>query len=248
MVPAERIEVEVSRSVGSLPPARLLEAGEAVCVAVPALPDVRMVNRAVGITAQTTEAELDEMEAFFRKHGVRYQLAPAEPGLEARLAARGLVPAYAWMKFTRDVEPLDHRSDLRVERIGAAGAADFARVVRETWSFPEELEGWLVDMVGTSGWTCYVTYDGEEAAGAAALYVNGDTGWLGFGSTLPAFRGRGSQSALFAVRIADAAGQGASLLVTETGVAGDDGPGASYRNILRAGFTQAYARPNFIRP
>jgi hypothetical protein len=127
-------------------------------------------------------------------------------------------------------------------------AGEYARVVRETSDFPDELGGWLAAMTDLPGWTCYVTYDGEEPAGAAALYVSGAAAWLGFGSTLPAFRGHGSQGALLAARISDAVEQGARLLVTETGVAGDDGPGASYRNILRAGFREAYARPNYVRP
>jgi GNAT superfamily N-acetyltransferase len=227
----------------------MLEVGGAVCVAVPAIPEVRMVNRAIGVTSRTTESELDEMEAFFADAGVLYQLTPAEPGLDDRLAARGYVPGYAWMKFTRGAEPpRDHGSDLRVERVGRASTPDFARVVRETWGFPDELDAWLAAVPHAPGWTCYVTYDGDVAAGAAALYVHDGAAWFGFGSTLPEFRGRGSQSALFAARITDASAQGVRLLVTETGVAGEDGPGSSYRNILRAGFRETYVRPNYLRP
>lgn len=248
MEAAERIEVEVSRTLGALLPARMLEAGGAVAFAMPALPEVRMMNRAVGITARTTDAELDEIEAFFRELGVLYQLAPGEPGLDERFAVRGLVPGYAWMKFVHDMPEMpEARTNLRVDRVDGSSAEAFAHVMRETWDFPDALDGWLAAMIELPGWTCYVTYDGEEPAGAAALYVNDGVAWLGFGSTRPAFRGRGSQGALFSARAADAAAQGARLFVTETGVAGEDGPGASYRNILRAGFREAYARPNYIR-
>lgn len=249
MEAAERVEVEMCRALGGLAPARLLEVGSTVAFAMPVLPDVRMMNRAVGITAHTTDNQLDELETFFHDLGVLYQLVPAEPGLEGRLAERGLVSGYAWMKFTRGIEDgLAARTDLRVERVDGRHADDYARVVRETWSFPEELHDWLAATTRLPGWACYLTWADDEPAGAAALYVSGDTGWLGFGSTLPAFRGRGSQSALFAARIKDASVRGARLVVTETGAAGEDGPGASYRNILRAGFEETYLRPNFERP
>ena len=38
----------------------------------------------------------------------------------------------------------------------------------------------------------------------------GDTAWLGLGATLPAFEGRGAQSALIARRVRDAARLGAT--------------------------------------
>jgi GNAT superfamily N-acetyltransferase len=249
MQPAELIEVRGSRVLGAVPPALMHEVGDVVCFALTPWSRMRMVNRAVGITSRTTDAELDEAEAFFQDAGVQYQLCPSEPGIETRLEARGLVAGYPWMKFTRNVAPLSPgRSTLRLERIGPGQAPDFARVVRETWDMPAELDPWLEAMVEAPGYQCYVTYEGDEPAGAGSLFVDGSIAWLGFGSTLPGFRGRGSQSALFAARIAEAARQGATLVVTETGVAGEEGPGPSYRNILRAGFDEAYVRPNYLRP
>jgi hypothetical protein len=117
MEAAERIEVEAARSLCASPPGRMLDIGDALCVALPVLREVRMVNRGLGITSRTTDAQLDEMEAFFRDLGVLYQLVPAEPGLENRFAARGLAPGHAWMKFTRGIEATpEGRTDLRVAR------------------------------------------------------------------------------------------------------------------------------------
>jgi GNAT superfamily N-acetyltransferase len=67
-------------------------------------------------------------------------------------------------------------------------------------------------------------------------------------ATLPEARGRGSQTALLAHRIAAAAEQGCSLVVTETGERVADRPSASYRNILRAGFEERYLRANYRAP
>ena len=111
----------------------------------------------------------------------------------------------------------------------------------------------------------YVAYDGEAPAGAGALFVHerpslgrvaglgpatlpARAGWLGFGATLPAFRGRGGQSAILAARIEDARQQGCATVETETGELQDGRPSSSYRNILRAGFREAGVRPNYRAP
>ena len=78
-----------------------------------------------------------------------------------------------------------------------------------------------------------------------ALFVDGDQAWLGLGATLPEARGRGAQSALLAERIRLAAEAGSTTVTTETGVREDGRPERSYRNILRAGFEEAFVRPNW---
>jgi len=70
---------------------------------------------------------------------------------------------------------------------------------------------------------------------------------LGIGATLEAARGRGCQTALLHRRIGDAAEAGCHTLLVETGERVPDRPSASYRNILKAGFDEAYLRPNWQR-
>ena len=70
---------------------------------------------------------------------------------------------------------------------------------------------------------------------------------LGIGATLEPARGRGCQLALLRRRILDAAEAGCHTLFVETGERVPDRPSASYRNILRAGFEEAYLRPNWTR-
>jgi len=48
-------------------------------------------------------------------------------------------------------------------------------------------------------------------------------------------------------RILDAAAAGCHTLFVETGERVPDRPSGSYRNILRAGFREAYLRPNWRR-
>ena len=47
-------------------------------------------------------------------------------------------------------------------------------------------------------------------------------------------------------RIEAAAARGCSVVVTETGEPRDGRPGASYRNIVRAGFEAVYVRQNYL--
>ena len=68
---------------------------------------------------------------------------------------------------------------------------------------------------------------------------------FGIAATLETARGRGCQLALLHRRILDAAEAGCHTLFVETGERVPDRPSASYRNILRAGFEEAYLRPNW---
>jgi hypothetical protein len=56
-----------------------------------------------------------------------------------------------------------------------------------------------------------------------------------------------SPSTLLHRRIEDARAAGCHTLFVETGERTADRPSASYRNILRAGFKEAYLRPNWRR-
>ena len=105
---------------------------------------------------------------------------------------------------------------------------------------------WLAALASSEGWQCFVAFDGAEPAGAGALFVAGEIGWVGIGATKPEHRGKGAQSALLAARVAAAADAGCSVVVTETGEPVDGRPNGSYRNIVRAGFEPQYVRANYV--
>ena len=79
------------------------------------------------------------------------------------------------------------------------------------------------------------------------MYVRGES-WLGIGATKPDMRKQGSQSALLARRVADAAKFDARHATTETDVPLANHAAPSYHNILKAGFNVAYVRPNWAEP
>lgn len=248
---AEIVEIEALRDMYEVVPVdvaselgmSLLDLGDAVAVRAHALSGVTEANRALGISA--TE-QLDRLPDVYGD--TRYAVSPA-PGvdLDGELRRRGYEPGYAWMKFARSTASVPVvETELEVVEVRPSGAHDFARTVVEGSGMPGPFCDWLAGLPGRDPWRCFVAYEAGEPAGAGALFVSGDVGWLGFGATRPEFRRRGAQSAILAARIRRAAELGCTLVVTETGELVDDRPANSYRNILRAGFEPQYLRANYV--
>ena len=228
------------------------EAGGATVLRVPEVPGSPMVNRVVGLGVRSpaTEADVDAALAAMGA-GVAFYVAVA-PGarpaaLPEWLHARGLEPGWGWMAFRRDVAPpASAVTSLRVTEVDTdADAQAFARVVRVSYELPDAIEPRLARM-GESGWRCWVAFDGDEPAGAGALFAAEGVAYLGFAGTLSAHRGKGAQSALLAARIRQAAELDCDLILTETGERGGDRPSNSYRNILRAGFREHAVTANWL--
>lgn len=253
--PAEVGELEAFRSLlDGAPGAHLREIGGGLCTAFDATPSSALLNRGLGLglARPADDDVLDEAASFFDDLGVAYavtvtpETAPGDLG--ERLEERGFVGSYAWTKFERAAGPAapSPRSELRVEEIGADRAGAFADVFVRAYGAPPLLAPLLCRLPGLDGWTCFVAFAGEVPAAAAALHVAGPVGWLGIAGTLPELRGRGAQTALLNARIEAAAARGCSVVVTETGEPRDGRPGASYRNIVRAGFEAVYVRQNYL--
>jgi GNAT superfamily N-acetyltransferase len=254
MHPAELGELEAFRALYAAAGPELGAGSEEVagafCIRLDAVPESSMFNRALGlgVTQPATEADVDAALAFLQ--GVRAYL-PIAPGakppeLAQWLEARGLVPDHGWTKFSRSLDgpPPCVETDLRVE-LDADGPA-FADAAARGFGVPDAFRSWLARLPAAAGWQCFVALAGDEPAGAGALYVTGEVGWLGIGATAPEHRGKGAQSALLARRIEAARAAGCAVVVTETGEPAEGRPGPSYRNILRAGFEPQYVRPNYV--
>jgi GNAT superfamily N-acetyltransferase len=106
----------------------------------------------------------------------------------------------------------------------------------------------LGGIVGAPGWHCFLAWAGDQPAASAALYTDGALAWLGVAFTKEPFRGRGLQSALLARRIDAARALGVRRMTSETGELLADKPGSSYRNLLRAGFSESFLRANWRSP
>ena len=230
------------------------EVAGATCILLGAAADNLMLNRVngLGLREPVGDAELDEIDAFFRAGGTRYAigLSPlAPPDLAARLAERGFEPGYAWMKFRRGLEPpREVETALRVEEAGADRGAVFGSVVARGFGLPDLAADWFAALGEQPGFRLFLAYEGDEPAGAGALFARDGIGWLGVAATLPEHRRKGAQGAILAARIRLAQELGLRALATETGERTADRPSNSYRNILRAGFEEIYLRPNYVSP
>jgi GNAT superfamily N-acetyltransferase len=229
------------------------EYGSAVAGSVSGV-DVLAFNRvvALGLAEPASEEGVDRVIDFYATAGVSrffVQLHPdAQPAeLPQWLEARGLTHYNNWVKLHRGTQPVDDAAtDLKVRQIDEDAAATFAKIVKDSFEWPDPVESLVACLVGRPNWLHYIAYDGNAPAATAALFVHRECGWLDFAATLPGYRGRGGQNALIARRIHDAAERGVKHLIVETAEAKPERPSPSYRNIVRFGFETAYVRPNFL--
>lgn len=230
------------------------EFGGAFALSAPTLESYAF-NRVIGlgVARPANGVLLDAVIAHYDGGSVGFEinLCPAaEPAdLPQQLAARGFGSPFHHVKWVRGIQSAPPRATtLRLERIKPRQAMLFASIAAgEFASGLPAARDWFASSVGRPGWTHYVTFDGEEAAGCAAMFVDGEAAWLGLETTRAEYRSKGSQSLLIAARIRDAAAAGCRWVTTDTGPNLPDVDTTSYRNMERAGFVPAYDRPCWIR-
>ncbi len=222
---------------------------------VTALPGVGMMNLVLGATepGAVADGHLAAAVEWARSRGVEHYVpvGPGEPdtaAAETWLAANGFGPGYAWMKFVRDAHPPRFAApkDVEVVELSDGAEAPFGMIAATGFGLPAWAAAFFADLPGRAGWRCYVARVDGEAQACAAMLTEDGIAEFGIAATLEPARGRGCQLALLRQRILDAAEAGCRTLFVETGEHVPDRPSASYRNILRAGFEEAYLRPNWV--
>lgn len=173
--------------------------------------------------------------------------APEAAAAEAWLSAHGFGRAYPWMKFLRDAHPPRFAApeDVEVVELATGDDAPFGTIASLGFGLPVWASSFFADLPGREGWRCYVACLDGEAQACAAMHLHDRIAEFGIAATLETARGRGCQLALLRRRILDAAAADCYTLFVETGQRLPGRPAASYRNILRAGFEEAYLRPNW---
>jgi GNAT superfamily N-acetyltransferase len=229
--------------------------GVTVSIAAKLPPTATAVNRAIGLgldrpaEPETITALADAYERAGVGSYIVHWHPDASPSRAATwIAGRGFVRAPGWMKFVRGRSdaptPRPHRFEVR--RIGSEDAAAFARIVCASLELGKAAQGWLSRLPSAPGWQAFMSFDDGVAAGAGAVYISGETAWLDWCATVPAFRGKGSHSALLAARIGAALDHGCRTITTCTRTDPDAGEDhQSYANIVRAGFRESYLRDNY---
>jgi hypothetical protein len=233
---------------------RRAEFGPVQATVVAALPEVRMLNLILGAASADAAAEgfLGEAVEWVRDQGVRgfALLDPDLPGAgvaEAALTAAGYERGYDWMRFVRDAHPPRFKvaADVEVVELDGSEDAPFGAIAALGFGLPSRVASLFAPLPALPDWRCYLArIDGEPQA-CAAMLIDGEVAELGIAATLEGGRRRGCHLALLGRRIEDAAAAGAQTLFVETGARVPGRPSASYANILRAGFEEAYLCPGW---
>ena len=228
--------------------------GGATVLIAPTLP-VPYFNRVIGLgnDAAAREDDIERVMAAYSSEAIStywiHRIPSAQPAsLASLLEHRGFTPAPrgSWAKFLRGVDDVPAiRTDLRLREAKPDDAIAVAHVVTSAYGMPAPVGPWFSALIGRAGWQVWVAELGGRVVAAGALFVQGDTGWIGAGATLAEYRGRGAQRALLSARIDAAAARGCRVLGTETGEPIAAEPSPSYANIVRVGFTRVCSRMNY---
>jgi GNAT superfamily N-acetyltransferase len=222
--------------------------------AVRELGQVGMLNLVLGAAEAPEHSDLEAAVTWAEERSTPYvSVTPDLPGTTATekwLREQGFEPTYAWMKFVRDPHPprFPAPDGVEVVEVTSPDQEPFGTIAALGFGMPAWGAELFAHLPGRDGWRCYVARVNGEACGCGAMVIENGVAELGIGATLEDARGRGCQTALLHRRIVDAAEAGCRTLLVETGERVPDRPSASYRNILKAGFDEAYLRPNWQRP
>jgi hypothetical protein len=203
----------------------------------------------LGLFEEITEADLDELEVFFRKHEapVFHEVSPmADPVLITLLSDRGYRSIELTSVMYRPLSSDDFGeaivSDITT-RIIAEGEEDlWARTSSGGWATEApELADFMYNfgLIGaqSDGARPFIGELDGKAIATGALYIYDDAALLAGASTVPEGRNRGAQGALLDGRLRYAAANGCTLAIM--GAA----PGSqSQRNAEKNGFRIAYTR------
>lgn len=201
-------------------------------------------NSVVGLRAEHQQL-IGPLVAWYRDHGVkgRFELVPGldDPALGRELARLGYYQSSFHVSLICDPDPQSENVDgIFVERIAdAAGLEEFLDTHAAGWSIPDPLgfkanvRGWL----GQEGWSLYLARTGGKAAATGVLYIRGKVGYCADAATVPAFRGRGLQTALLRRRISDASAASIDFVCS-----GASYLSASHRNMERVGMRVQFVR------
>jgi GNAT superfamily N-acetyltransferase len=214
----------------------------------------RYVNRLCGLgTAEVDVTAGEQIEDFFLDHGVRptIDVTPwASASLRELLRTRCYTPSAFRNVYVRFASPFgDHRSDAPViiEPVTSVNLEQWLSVIGEaTGALGDSMrassdEYCRARFAMPAGHNFLARIDGVPV-GCGSVETEGGIAWLGGMATLPAYRGRGVQSALIRHRVDFAASEGVQLVASS---AVPDG--ASARNLLRHDFRLAYSRVEVMR-
>ena len=225
------------------------------------LPEEPVLNQIQGAAERGAieEGHLAAAVEWMRAREVDYRVpvASGRPGAieaEAWLSERGYERGGGWLKLVREATPLDgpENPEITIYEIGddEADGEGLSAIVAEALGLSVTAGTLFFSLPQEDDWRCYTVALGPEqevVATASMLIVDG-VAQLGPGMTLEHARERGCNTALLRRRLIDAAEAGCHTVVVELGECGSELLAASYRNLRRLGFEEAYRSHNWQRP
>lgn len=215
-------------------------------------------NRVIGLgsSGPPSASALDSLGEWYQAAGCRSWWVHVSPypraeDLARRLTSRGFVPPTrrSWAKMIRGTEPAPRfETSLDIRAAEAGDVLPMAAAITEAYGMPPAFGPWFEAVAERPHWQGFVATSGDEVVGGGLLFVRDNTGWLGAGGVVPAYRGRNAHRALMAARIDSAIAAGCRFIVTETGEPVGDEPNPSLANMRRCGFQQVCSRLNYAAP
>lgn len=224
--------------------------GDAWVYSCTLFPRPGFANKVIGAGAGDI-GEIEQALALFRQRGVKgsVEIAPGddEPALYEYLREQGLFAkvfcSVLYGEPTTKIPSLPPGVKIRLAET-QADMALVARIHREGMGISEPVAPFFAEMAFAAhrlpGFRHYIAEVEGQPAAQAWLFVAEGVGSMVAGATLPAFRGRGLQTALLYRRIADAAAAGCDLVCSQT-----DPVSISQNNIERVGMHLAYTKLEF---
>lgn len=193
------------------------------------------------------EAHIEPLLAWYREHGVapRFEVVPglATADLCRELAKQGCFQSGFHCSFIREPDAtLADNELLAIEYVTRHGIDEFLETHAAGWGVPDaagfkaNTRGWIDE----PGWSLYLGRINGKPAATGVLYVKDKVGYCADAATVPAFRGRGLQTALLQRRIADASAAGVDFICS-----GAEFLSGSHRNMQRAGMRLQFVRASW---
>lgn len=207
----------------------------------------------LGVNGPVTVKDVEQVEEFYRSRQAPAQidLCPlADASLKSLLNERGYRLSEfsnAWVQTLAGYEAEDEVAAGVSVREAVAEDAD-AWISSVSGGFSEQQDSMSTELEFATVFfhepetRCFLSLVDNQPAGGGAMFIHDSLAAFFSGSTLPAARGRGAQTASLRARLLAAREAGCDLALVKTT------PGTtSQRNVQRAGFQLAYTKVTMLR-
>lgn len=225
------------------------------------LPEVSALNEIQGAAepGAVSGGHLAEAIEWMRAREVDYRIFIPEDRAEtaeaeAWLGTRGYERGEGWVAFVRDASPpdLSVNPEIKIWSLGdnEIDGEGLSAIVSQAMDLPLTAETLFFSLPQRARWHCYTASvePEERIAATASMLIHEGVAQLGPGNTLAYARNRGCNTTLLQRRMVDAIAAGCHTLFAEVWDCQPERLSTVGRNLVRAGFEQAYAVRNWQRP